>query len=576
MYNRTILEDVKSTCNIVDVVGRVVELKKTGKNHRGLCPFHKEKTPSFFVTEQRQTYTCYGCNAHGDVINFVRDYYNLDFKEAVEKLAKDYNIPFDGFSKDSVDKEPLYKINELAAEFYARTLKETANPGYKYMQERGILVDTLNTFKIGYADEGWSSLYDYLKSQGVSESKMLELGLVSKSEKGQIHDKFRNRVMFPIFNVNGRVIGFSGRSVGNEMPKYMNSNESAVFKKKDNLYGLNITKSAVREKDYIILVEGNVDVMSLYQSGITNVSASLGTALTEQQANKIRRYTKNVVIAYDSDKAGQEATTRAIGILSKAECKIKVLTIPDSKDPDEFIKKNGIEAFNNLLKAKVPAGEYFMNTISTKYDLSENEQRAKFAEEATTAIGVLDVLEADAYVRDISKLSGLSETAVREKKRQISEEKSKRKPYPKQEQEDLDLGERQMLSVLLDSREIKVIPKELEDIIFTTILGKTIYKEIKVMHEKEEKATIKKLREILDSEEYSAALTKIDPENKINVVNPEDYDTYISIAKKKAREKERRVIEEKLQIAEEENDMELQLKTVKELNMFDKMAQNER
>lgn len=336
-FSNSSIEDLKNQVNIVDVVGRVVQLKRAGTNFKGVCPFHNEKTPSFVVSEQKQIFTCFGCGVKGDVIEFVEKHYNLDFGEAVEKIAGEYGITLEKRNYDD-NRDAYYEVNRQAAAFFYKAFTEQANKGYSYMKNRGIDDAVLKKFGIGYADEQWDSLYKYLTAKGVSKEMLLELGLVSES-KGKCYDKFRNRVIFPIINTSGKVIGFGGRAIGDDNPKYLNSAESRVFQKKNNLYGLNITRQEIGKSDNAILVEGYMDTISLYQGGVRNVVASLGTALTENQAKLLKRYTGEVVLSYDADSAGRAAALRGLDVLSKENCKVKVLHVTDGKDPDEFIKK---------------------------------------------------------------------------------------------------------------------------------------------------------------------------------------------------------------------------------------------
>ena len=315
-FSSSTIENLKNQVNIVDVVGRSVPLKRAGSNYKGCCPFHNEKTPSFVVSEQKQIFTCFGCGATGDVIEYVKRYYNLDFSEAVEKIAAEEGITVERNAR-SDNRDIYYKVNKLAANFFYRSFTEKANKGYAYMKRREIAPAILKKFGIGYADEQWDSLYQYLLSQGVDKKIMVELGLVSES-KGKYYDKFRNRVIFPIINTSGKVIGFGGRAIDpGDNPKYLNSPESRIFQKKNNLYGLNISRQSVGKENFIILVEGYMDVIALYQSGVENVAASLGTALTENQAKLIKRYTKDVVLSYDADNAGRAAALRGLEILTK-------------------------------------------------------------------------------------------------------------------------------------------------------------------------------------------------------------------------------------------------------------------
>ena len=379
-YNQNkIIDEIKSRCNIVDVIGRVVPLKKAGANYKGICPFHNEKTPSFVVSEQKQIFTCFGCGASGDVIEFVKRYNNLDFRGAAERLAGEYGISLDGAFKSSKDKDELYEINRQAARFWYRKLRDKANPGYTYMQRRGISNDVLNKFGIGYAPDSWQELYEHLTSLGFSDKRLLELGLIARSDKtGRYYDKFRNRVIFPIMNTAGKVIGFSGRIIGDGEPKYLNSQESSIFLKKNNLYGLNLAAREIRNQDRIILVEGQMDVVSLYQSGVRNVSASLGTALTENQARLIKRYTRNVILSYDADNAGQKAADRGIDILYSEGLIAKVMKVSQGKDPDEFVKANGRDAFMELADSAEAYGDFKIRRTASAFDLQDNQQRVQF------------------------------------------------------------------------------------------------------------------------------------------------------------------------------------------------------
>ena len=410
-FNNSTIEDLKSQINIVDVVGRVVALKRAGANHKGVCPFHNEKTPSFVVSEQKQIFTCFGCGASGDVIKFTQRYYNLDFNEAVDKLAGEYGITIKR-SSFGEDREKYYEINKEAARFFYRAFTEEKNAGYTYMKNRGLDDAILKKFGIGYADEKWDSLYTYFKNKGVDEKILLELGLISES-KGKYYDKFRNRVMFPIINTSGKVIGFGGRAIGDDNPKYLNSPENKVFQKKNNLYALNTTKQDIGKDGYAILVEGYMDAISLYQGGVRNVAASLGTVLTENQTKLLKRYTKSVVLSYDADAAGQNAAMRGIEILNKEDCKVRVLHVTDGKDPDEFIKKNGREAFLKLIDGALPYIDYKLNFIQKDMDLNTDEGKIDYIKAAAGILKELSPVEADVYIRKLSKTLRIAEGAIK-------------------------------------------------------------------------------------------------------------------------------------------------------------------
>ncbi|MCR5481562.1 MAG: DNA primase [Clostridia bacterium] len=409
------IDEIKSRCNIVDVIGRVVPLKRAGSNYKGVCPFHNEKTPSFIVSETKQRFTCFGCGATGDVISFTERYYNLDFMEAVQKLADEYGIEIKRNRHGSGEKkEKFYEINREAAKFFYTAFRRLPNPGFDYMKKRGIDDDTLKKFGIGYAPDSWDSLYRYMKGKGYDEKTLFDLGLLSKSESGgKYYDKFRNRVMFPIINTNGKVIGFGGRIIGAGDPKYLNSPETPVFMKKYNLYALNLTRQDISKEDCAILVEGYMDVISLYQSGVRNVTASLGTALTENQARLLKRYSENIVLSYDADGAGKKATHRGLDILYREGCRAKALHVTDGKDPDEFVKAKGKEAYLKLVREAKPYADYKLWAAMEGRNLENDEEKMDFLREGEEILKSLKPVEADIYVKKLSKYTGVSESAIR-------------------------------------------------------------------------------------------------------------------------------------------------------------------
>ncbi len=504
-----IVDEIKSRCNIVDIVGRVVPLKRAGSNYKGICPFHNEKTPSFVVSETKQIFTCFGCGATGDMFEFVKRYYNLDFRGAVEMLAKEYGISLEGAFHGSRDNEELYEINRQAARFFFRGLRERANPGYTYMKGREISEDILNKFGIGYADDSWDSLYLFLKGQGVSDDKMLELGLISKGRNGY-YDKFRSRVIFPIINTRGKVIGFGGRIVGDGEPKYLNSQESSIFKKKYNLYGLNLTGAEVRKQDAIILVEGYMDVVSLYQAGVRNVSASLGTALTENQVKLIKRYTRNVILSYDADQAGQQAAMRGLDILYGENCAARVLKVTDGKDPDEFIKKNGRKAFLQLADEALPYGDFKLGYLRQQYDMEDSQQRVAYTEAAIDVLRGMKPVEADIYIRKLAEETGVSEGAIRF---EYSGNNTMEKGYAGRagtsesagsggrRKDEMPLIEQDLIKLMLLDGAFIRLPEDIKDEAFKSSSGRNIYECIVAAVAEDGMADAQRVREMLDEED---------------------------------------------------------------------------
>ena len=419
------------------------------------------------VSEERQSYKCYGCGVSGDVIEFVMQYDGLDFKEAVEKIAGRYNISVEwGGGDHTREKESFYDINRLAARFFYKSLRRGPNPAMHYAATRGLTKETMHAFGIGFAPDGWQNLTEFLKEQKADEGKSLQLGLVSRGKKGGLFDRFRNRLMFPIQSTAGKVIGFGGRILGAGEPKYLNSQETPVFQKKNNLYGLFQTKKAVQQQDQIILVEGYMDVVSLYQNGVENVAASLGTALTEEQARLISRYTKNVVLCYDSDAAGINAALRGMDILYKQDLNVRVFHVTDGKDPDDFIKSKGREAFYKLVEEALPYGDYWFSHLEKQYNLSDNQDRVRFLMAVVGVLQKMTPVEADMYSGILADRYGLSRESVR-KELEIKQAKAPatRPPHRKAALEeaslalDLPLTEKTALRmlvaapVLLDRRE---------------------------------------------------------------------------------------------------------------------------
>lgn len=401
-YPKSEIDALKSQVNIVEVIGRNVELKRAGSGYKACCPFHREKTPSFSVSETHQYFHCFGCGEKGDVITFVMKYFNLDFTEAVEKLATEYGIQLhkQGYRDDGSDR--IYEINRMAAEWFYRRFTSGKNPGLTYMIGRGIEPRTLKRFGIGYADGEWSSLKDALNRENVKDQELLDAGLVSES-RGRIFDKFRDRVMFPIINTSGKVIGFGGRALrSDERAKYLNSPETKVFQKKNNLYALNSARTAAGREGFIILVEGYMDAISLYQSGIENVAASLGTALTDNQARLLRRYTKRVVLSYDADQAGRNAALRGIEVLRDQGIDVRVLHVTDGKDPDEFVKKNGKDAFLRLVDGAMPYADYRLDSAKRGVDTTTRDGRIRYLKAAANILRALDPVEQEEYADQVA------------------------------------------------------------------------------------------------------------------------------------------------------------------------------
>lgn len=414
-FPENFINELTERNDIVDVVSSYVRLsKKSGANLFGLCPFHSEKTPSFSVSPDKQIYHCFGCGKGGGVINFVMEIENLSFPEAVEFLAKRAGLPMPEETNDreSRRRSRMLALNKAAARFFYEQLNTpSGQAACDYMRKRRLSPATARNFGLGFAPDTWSSLTEAMKSQGFTEQELAEAGLVRRGKSGGVYDTFRNRLMFPVIDVRGNVIGFSGRILGDGEPKYMNSPETLVFNKSRNLFALNLAKKS--KCGYIILSEGNIDVASLHQAGFDSAVASLGTSLTPEQARLISRYTDQVIIAYDNDTAGIKASQRAISILEKLDLKVKVLRLEGAKDPDEFIKLKGPEAFRKLLEGSENQIDYRLRAVTDKYDLNSDEEKVAFLKEATDLVARLPgAVERQVYSMRVAAMAGVPENVV--------------------------------------------------------------------------------------------------------------------------------------------------------------------
>ena len=430
------LDELAARNPIEDVVGQYVSLKRSGSNMFGLCPFHGEKTASFSVAPDKGIYYCFGCHKGGSAVNFMMEIEGLSYPDAVRALAKraGMEVPDDEqYQSRYRQQERLWALHKEAARFFHKKLLEPQGANaLNYALGRGMPKSTIINFGIGYAPDSWTDLTDALRKKGYTDEELKESGLVTVSQKnGRIFDRFRDRLMFPIIDVRGNVIGFGGRIMKKDdnAAKYLNSPETLIFNKRKNLFGLNIAKKT--KLDYMILVEGYMDAIALHQYGFDCAVASLGTSLTEEHAVLLSRYTENVVLIYDGDQAGQRAAQRAIPMLEKAGLSIKVLTLKDAKDPDEYLKKFGADKFKNLLNESSNRVEYQLNAIRKKFDLKVDEERVKFIAEAAEFISSLsNAVQREIYGTRVAEAAGISYDAMKIEvgkayKRRLAREKKK-------------------------------------------------------------------------------------------------------------------------------------------------------
>lgn len=408
-YPEDVVEEVRARNDIVDVISGYVKLQRKGSSYFGLCPFHNEKSPSFSVSPAKQMYYCFGCGAGGNVLTFIMEYENDTFPEALKYLADRAGIklPEEEYSPEAKRQQDLrtaiLNVNKLAGTFYYYQLRsEAGKQGMEYLRGRELTDETMHKFGLGYATKYGDSLYRYLKQKGISDELLLQSGLMNADEKHGMYDKFWNRVIFPIMDVNSRIIGFGGRVMGDGKPKYLNSPETKVFDKSRNLYGLHVARSS-REK-YLIVCEGYMDVISMHQAGFTNAVASLGTALTSQHASLLKRYTNEVILSYDSDEAGIRAALRAIPMMKEAGLTAKVLRLSPYKDPDEFIKALGTEAFRERLMQAQNSFLFEVEILEKQYDMKDPESKTRFFQEVSRKISGFELeVERENYIETIAE-----------------------------------------------------------------------------------------------------------------------------------------------------------------------------
>ena len=413
-FPENFIQELTERSDIVDVVGSYVALgKRSGANYFGLCPFHNERTPSFAVNPSGQFYHCFGCGKGGGVINFIMEIENLSYPDAVAFLAKraGMQMPEDSFDRDAKKRSRLLAANRDAARwFYEQLVTPEGRRCTDYMAGRKISPSVAKRFGLGFAPEHSGAFLTAMRQKGYSDWELSDADLIRRGDHG-FYSTFRNRLMFPIIDVRGNVIGFSGRALGDAGAKYLNSKDTLVFNKGRNLFALNLAKKS--KAGYIILSEGNIDIVALHQAGFDSAVASLGTSLTPEQARLISRYTNEVIIAYDNDGAGIKASQRAIGILERLDLKVRVLRMTGAKDPDEYIKTRGADAFRNLLEGSEDQVDYRLGTVTAKYDLSQDDQKVAFLKEATALLATLPgAVEREVYAIRVAEQAGVGQDAV--------------------------------------------------------------------------------------------------------------------------------------------------------------------
>ena len=416
-YSDELIDEIRTSNDIVDIISQYVTLKRSGRNYFGLCPFHKEKSPSFSVSPDKQIFHCFGCGAGGNVIHFISKIEGLDFRESLDLLAERAGIilPTDTSVEDTKRQElksKVYEVNEAAAMFYHENLyKPTSKDAQNYVKKRRLDNKTLKAFLLGYSTTGYADLYNYLRQKGFSNEQIVASWLVKKTDSGNYVDRFRNRFMIPILDVRGKVIAFGGRVLDDSKPKYVNSGETIVYSKGRHLFGLNVAKKF--DTSRLLVVEGYMDAISLYQRGITNVVASLGTALTENQARLLRKYSPQIILGYDSDDAGQAAIVRGLDILANMGCDVRVLQMTGAKDPDEYVIKYGSGQFTKLMDEAISLVEYKVKILMKNSTINSSNDKIKFLNEvAKILVPIENKIEQEVYIDKISAEYKISKEAI--------------------------------------------------------------------------------------------------------------------------------------------------------------------
>ena len=438
-FMQSSIDEVLRRSDIVDIVSSYVTLRRNGTDFVGLCPFHREKTPSFHISSDKQLYYCFGCGSGGNLIDFVMKAENLDFVDSIKFLAERSGVTLEEevyspeIQKKHDMRQRILQMNKLVAKRYVQNLSSDEGKGaLEYAKKRGLSREVITSFGIGFAKESWSDITGYLNENGFKNDEIVNAGLAVKNEKGHVYDKFRNRLMFPIIDVRGNVIAFSGRALGESNAKYMNSPETPVYHKGSNIFALNIAKQ-YGAKDGLILVEGNLDAVSLHAHGFPNAVAGLGTALTDEQANLLKRYSSSVYVCYDSDEAGEKAAEKAINILVSAGVKIKVISYQGAKDPDEYLKSKGPESFKKLILSALSATEYRILKIRKKYNLVESSEKIEFINQAAEILAQnQNAVEREIYIKRIAQETDISPDSIMAQVNKLIYNKT-RKEYKTQE-----------------------------------------------------------------------------------------------------------------------------------------------
>lgn len=496
-------EQVRNSVSIVGVISQYVRLKKTGLNHQGLCPFHSEKDPSFTVNENKQMFFCFGCNVGGDVIKFIQLIENISYPEAIRMLAERSGIHLpqtEGEAKSYEKKSRLMKAIQAARQFFSESLNESSL-AQKYLANRQIEGTSIDGFGLGFAP-GANSLMRRLSSQGFSKQELVDCGLLVQNDAGEHYDKFRNRIMFPISDLTGRTIAFGGRIIGDKQPKYLNSPETILYHKGSHLYGLNLARSTIRERDFAILVEGYFDCVIPYQTGVKNIVASLGTALTQGQVKILGRYTRNVIVSFDPDSAGTTAAIRSIDLFLAQGFQVNILRLPEGEDPDSFILSRGVSAYLAELKESEPYLDFLLNLfLSREKDPRTAKAKSSVAGKILPYLAKIpNRIQRSEYLSRISSRLRINQDALSFELRKYKQPSGNRSIHLLPE-DDVTLAEKSLLAALLESDDPKHLASQLELKLFEGLRTEALFSKILELRNQNQEISVINLRELLDEED---------------------------------------------------------------------------
>ncbi len=566
------LDDIRSRVDIVEVISEYIHLKKKGRNYVGPCPFHQEKDPSFTVSPEKQIFYCFGCAAGGNVFKFLMLHEGFTFQEAVESLARRVGVTipiqkYGGRSTGPRKTDSVIKINLLAKEFFQQVLSrwEEAAPAREYLQKRGLSWETVNNFELGFAPGAWNSLVRYLNKHEVAVDNLLKLGLAVQGKKGA-YDRFRSRIIFPIRDFSGDVIGFGGRILGAGEPKYLNTPETEYFNKSKVLYGLNESRRYIREAGYAIIMEGYMDVISAHQNGVNNAVASLGTSLTREQVRLLMRYTRDMVIAYDADVAGVAATMRGLDLMQEMGCRVRVISIPEGKDPDEFLQSHGIDAWEQLVTGAESLLEYKFRQLSAE-GIGKGENKSTVLQQLLPNLAnIQDDVERAESIKLLATRLHTSWDAVASDLNRFIEKERKKRPNPdkiaknkhniKHNNRQLDArtkAEKMLLRLILENpRLVSTVQKELENNFFSYPVFNRVYEKALPLMERKDysPANIFDLLDENDQKVLSDLLMENIPDTEPVKILP----SYIEAMQKFLRQERRESLMDKLVEAERAGD----------------------